>query len=41
MTLIKQLFQKEKQELKNQADIERTQVGCQISQATIQMSLGF
>lgn len=41
MKHIKKLFRKQDQHQLTQAEIEQTQLGCQISQAAMQMGLGF
>lgn len=41
MKHFKKLFHKESQHHISQAELEQTQLGCQISRATIQMGLGF
>lgn len=41
MKHIKKLFRKENQHQLTQTEIEQTQLGCQISQATMQMAIGF
>ena len=41
MKHIKKLFRKEAKLHLTQAEIEQTQLGCQISQAAMQLGLGF